>query len=145
MAQQERVRKGKSWGKEKKKKGKEGKSGLREKSIFLLLCDRVFHFVIFSPFQSTMPPLFFLRSHTHTPQSTSHHRTHTTQHMHAFVLPSLCVTVSALNPHSINQHNTMQSCNTHTWGQPMDDAMSEWERAVVIEDTTPQTPSTTMK
>ena len=129
----------------KKKMGKEGESGLREKSVFLLLCDCVFHSIL-SPFQSTVPPLFFLHTHTHTTLYTAPSHTHhaTQAHLCAALFLSLCVTVSALNPHSIKQHNTMQSCNHHNT-QPMYDELSEWERAVVIEDTTPQTPSTTMK
>ena len=70
---------------------------------------------------------------------------HTTQaHLCAALFLSLCVTVSALIPHSIKQHNTMQLQSPHM-AQLTDGAMSEWERTVVIEDTTPQTPNTTMK
>jgi hypothetical protein len=118
--------------------GKEGESGLREKSIFLLLCDHVFHSIL-PPFQPTMSPLFFLCSHT------PHH--HTTHHLTTSVLSSfffVCdcqCTQSTLNQ-TTQHHTTMQSPHM---AQPMDDATSEWERAVVIEDTTPQTPSTTMK
>ena len=134
MVQQKRVKKGKSF--EKRKKGKEGENGLREKSVFLLLCDCIFHPL--SIHHTTTP--------THSPQSTP--PSHTTRHTSTPVCRplSLCVTLSALIPHSTNttQHNTMQPCNHHM-PQLMDDAMSEWERAVVIEDTTPQTPSTTMK
>ena len=144
-AQEERVRKGKEFGKEGKRREKKGKSGLREKSVFLLLCDCVFH-SIFPPFQSTMPPLFFLRSHSHTTvHTTPSHTTHTQARLCAVLFLFLCVTVSALIPHSIKQHNTMQPCNHHTWHNQW---MMQWvngKRTVVIEDTTPQTPSTTMK
>ena len=99
-----------------------------------------------TPFQSTMPPLFFLRPHSHT---TTHHNTpHTTCHTStpvccplSFFLCDCQCTQSTLNQ-TTQHHAIMQSPHM---AQPMDDAMSEWERAVVIEDTTPQTPSTTMK
>ena len=114
--------------------------------------ERLFAFCVIVSFTTSFSTLFNPPCHhsssyalTHTSQSTTHHFAHNTLHKHACVLSSLFVTVSALNPHTIKQHNTMQTCNHHHMAQPMDDATSEWERAVVIEDTTPQTPSTTMK
>ena len=80
-AQEERVRKGKEFGKEGKRREKKGKSGLREKSVFLLLRDCVFHSILSPLFQSTMPPLFFLHTHT-TPHHTIAHYSiaHTAHH-----------------------------------------------------------------
>ena len=126
----ERVRK-------RKKERKEGEKRFEEKVSFLVLCDCVFH-TIRSPFQSTMPQLLFLCRLSLTPHTTLHH------HKHAHVCSSLCVTVHAFTPlnQTTQHHATMQPPHT---AQPMDDATSEWERTVVIEDTTPKTPNTTMK
>ena len=132
VEQQERTGGWKSW-----EKRKEGEKWFEGKVSFFVLCDCVFH-SFRSPFQSTMPPLLFLCRLSLTPHTTLHN------HKHAHVCSSWCETVYAFT--ALNQttqhHAIMQSPHM---AQPMDDAMSEWERAVVIEDTTPQTPSTIMK
>ena len=131
-------------GKERVWKREKGKRGLREKSFFLLLCDGVFYTILSSHFHFTMPPLFFPHSNHTTIHATS---THTTQpHKHTCVLSSFFVcdclcTRSALNQ-TTQHYAIMQSPHT---AQSMDDVVSEWEREVVIEDTTPQTPITTIK
>lgn len=85
-----------------------------------------------------------------TPQHTIAHREHATQSrlcavvFLVCVLLCLCVTVCLLIPHSTKQHNTMETGNHHM-GQPMDEAMSEWEGAVVCVDTTAQTQGTRRK
>ena len=102
---------------------KEGENDFEGKERLFALCDCVFH-PHPPPFQSIMPQLFFLRSHTH----------HTTQAcLCAVLFLSSCVTVSALIPHSINT----TPCNyvTRNTTQPTGDDMREYERAV-IEDTT---------
>ena len=91
------------------KKGKEGKSGLRERSIFFILCDCVFHSIL-SPFHSTTPPLFFPRSHSHI---TSHHTTSSrTQQSHKQTCVQsffLCVWLSVHSFHT--QSNKTTPCN----------------------------------
>ena len=99
----------KEFGKE--KKGKKGKSGLREKSVFLLLCDCVFHSIL-SPFQSTMPQLFFLHSLTDT-QSTPQHCTHHTPHKHACVLSSFFLCDCQCTQSTLNQTTQHHAITTH--------------------------------
>ena len=146
VAQQERVWKGKELGKE-KRRGKKGESGLRGMSVFLFLCDCVFHSILFSFSIHHTTTLFPTLSYTPL-YSTPHHRTHNTPHKHACVLSSFFVCDSVPTQSTLNQTNNTTPCNhaiiTHMV-QPMDEAMGEWEWAVVIEDTTPQTPITTIK
>ena len=93
-----------------RKKERKGKSGLREKSIFLLLCDCVFHSSI-SPLSihhvTTCILTLSLTHHTIAQQ----HTITIQPHLHAVLFLSLCVTISALIPHSIKQHNTIQPSN----------------------------------
>ena len=98
----------KELGKEKRRE-KKRKSGLREKSIFLLLCDCVFH-SIFPPFQSTMPPLFFLHTPHTTSQPAPHIIAHNTPIKHACILSSFFLWLSVDWVHTVThkQHNTMQ-------------------------------------
>ena len=81
----EECQKGKGLGKD-----KEGESGLREKSIFLLLCDCVFHSIL-SPLSihhaTTLLPTLSL---TH-PQSTPHHHTQHATQAHLCAVLFLCV------------------------------------------------------
>ena len=104
MKQQESVRKGKSW--EKRKKGERREKWFEEKEhlfAFEWLC------LSLHPFPPFNPPCHHSSSyaHTHTPYSTPQHTTQA--HLCAVLFLSLCVTVRALNPHSIEQHNTVQS------------------------------------
>ena len=96
VAQQDRVR----------KREKNGRSGLREKSIFLLLRDCVFHSIL-SPFFK--PPCH---------HSSSDALTHTLHHTSTYVccpLSFLGVRLSVHSfPYSIKQHNIMQSYKYHT-------------------------------
>ena len=138
MARQKSVRKGKSLEKKRKKRGKRG---LRGKSVFLLLSVTVSFTPSFSPLSIHHPTtLLYMLSHAHhrTPHRTQHPIQHPTQ-VH------LCTVlfVWTLIPHSIKQHHAIMK--PQHIGQQMDDAMSGWERTMMIEDTTPQTPSTTMK
>jgi hypothetical protein len=129
--------------KEKRRKKKREKGFEGKKHLFAFFVTMSFT-PSFPPFQSTMPPLFFLHYHplhttVHTTPSHTPHNTTTS----VFCPHSLCVTVSALN--QTTQHHVIMQLQPPHMAQPMDDAMSEWERAALIVDTTPQTPSTTMK
>ena len=110
VAQRKRVRKGKSWKKGKGEKWFEGKERLW---AFVWLCFFSLQLSLLSVCHATT----LLLTHTHTTLYTApSHTQHATQAcLCAALFLSLCVTVSALIPHSINQHNTMQPCNHHTW------------------------------
>ena len=103
------------------KKGKEGEKWFEGRASFCF-CVTVFFTPSFPSF--FYPPCHHSSSYTithYTPQSTPLHPQHATQaHLCAVLSLSLCVTVSALNPHSIKQHNTMQSWKHHMT-QQMDD------------------------
>ena len=94
----------------KRKEGRRGKSGLREKNVFLPLRDCVFHTTLSVYHAATLLQTFSPTTHHTTPS-------HTTRHINGpMCCPhSLWVTVHALLPRSNKQHNTMQPCN-HTPG-----------------------------
>ena len=92
----EECQKGKGLGKD-----KEGESGLREKSIFLLLCDCCLSLHLFAPFN---PPCQHSSSCTLT---CSHH----TSHIHTCVLSSFFVCDCVHSFHT--QSNNTTPCNKH--------------------------------
>ena len=126
----------------KKKEGK-GVDGICASFSFCSLCLSLPPFTL-----SIHRPTTFLL--TITPHHIITHREHATQPrlcavvFLVCVLLCLCVTVCLLIPHSTKQHNAMETGNNHM-GQPMDEAMSEWEGAVVSVDTTAQTQGTRRK
>ena len=126
-------------GKEKSEKKKEGKGvvGICGSFSFCSLCLSL---LPFSPFN---PPCHHTSSHPHT--HPPYHRTeHATTTPVCCCVSCLCVAVfvshclpadSTLNQ-TTQRHGNMQSPHM---GQPMDEAMCEWEGAVVSVDTTAQT------
>ena len=87
------------------KREKKGKVIWGKKSVFLLLCDHVFHSILYPPFN---PPCHHSSSYTHT------HTAHSPHHNHACVLSSffLCVWLSVHSFHT--QSNNTTPCNHAT-------------------------------
>ena len=155
--QHARGEKGKSvWKEEEKRKVRKKKEG---KGVDGICGSFSFLFTVsFTPsFLPFNPPCHHTSSlpHTHctTLHTTPHHRTQRTRHTTTPVcccVSCLCVAVfvchclpadSTLNQ-TTQRHGNRQSPHM---GQPMDEAMSEWEGAVVCVDTTAQTQGTRRK
>ena len=107
---------------------KEGENDFEGKERLFALCDCVFH-PHPPPFQSIIPQLFFLRSHSHT-----------TPHKHVCVLSSFFLRAwlsvhsfhtQSTQHHAIMQHYTRHNQQVMKWGNMKE----QWLR----------TPSTTMK
>ena len=137
--------------------GKEKSEGKKRKGKGLMGFVPLFRFVhcvfhsFLSPFQPTMPPHFFSPSPT-TLHTTPHHCTQRTRHTTTPVCCCVsCLCVAVFVSHCLRADSTLnQTTQRHGnrppyMGEPMDEAMSEWEGAVVCVDTTAQTRGTRRK